>query len=141
MPPGDTHLEIVSLKFDGYGYITTDDDGMLPEKYPVLLGLSRRLTIYERADLIDDPSTGLLGTSDLMWLGIRDTTVDKVRVALPSLQQRLAEAETRSGVLQEALEVTSEVLAVAQRAELERRQTVLQEINQSLRAAHQQPEP
>lgn len=132
-------LRIVSIK-PAKDYITVDSTGSLPERYGVLLGLSRRLSTYERALLLDDPSLPFIGGDDLMWLGIAEVTLDEIESKLPALQTLLAEAERDADALKQAAEVAGEALAAAQQAEVQRRRETLNRINSAL-AIERQPKP
>ena len=128
-------LRIVAVNFTG-DHMVTDETGTLVDKYTVVLGLSRRWTMYELAELVEDPTAeffdpGVDKYGD-MWLGVKNTTVDHLQEQLPRLQALLAEIESKARVIEQAEAVAGEVHAALQRAEFDRRRKVLSDINQSL---------
>jgi hypothetical protein len=113
--------------------MVTDETGTLVDKYTVVLGLSRRWTMYELAELIEDPTAEFFDPGEDkygdMWVGVRNTTVDDLREQLPRLQALLAEVESKARVIEEAEAVAGEGHAALQRTEFDLRRKVLSEIN------------
>lgn len=135
MPPDRDHrvpLNVVSVRL-GNDHLPSGDIG-LPATYSVLLGLSRRLTAYEHAELVD-PSIELVGTGDLMWLAAPQTTIEVVKERLPQIQDLLRDAVKRADPVEQA----GEALAAGERDELQRRMILVGEINRSLAPFRSQP--
>ena len=74
MAESPKRLRIISI-MTAEDFIAVDESGALPEKYSLLVGLSRLLTGYEIAELVNDESVSFFNSGDLMWLGIADTTL------------------------------------------------------------------
>lgn len=108
-------------------------DGGLPAKYSVMLGLSRPISVYELAEL-DRTWPGLGNANDRHWLVVPTTTIDEVQSRLPDLQAQLSGVVERAAVVKSA----AESLEAGERAEWERRQGVMSEINKSL-APYREP--
>jgi hypothetical protein len=123
-------LRIVALRLLEDQIPTEESGGALPARYGVLLGLSRRMTVFERAELVQE---GFLDTGDLMWLGIQDTTLEEVRDAIPRFHETFATAESNAHVFEQAVGAATEGLAAQVREEAQHRQTLLGEINAELR--------
>jgi hypothetical protein len=113
-------LRVVSVNFTG-DHMVTDETGTLVDKYTVVLGLSRRWTMYELAELLGygsqtaeffDPGADKYGD---MWLGVKNTTVDEIQEQLPRLQDLLAEIESQARVIEQAEAVAGEAHAAAAR--------------------------
>jgi len=99
----------------------------LPLKYSVMLGLSRPISDFELAEL-DQIWPGLRDAHARHWLVVPQTTIDNIQARLPEIQTQLGGVEERAAVI----ESVAETLAAGDRAEWERRQGVMTEINRSL---------
>ena len=100
----------------------------LPLKYSVMLGLSRPISDFELAEL-DQIWPGLRDAHARHWLVVPQTTIDNIQARLPEIQTQLGGVEERAAVI----ESVAETLAAGDRAEWERRQGVMTEINRSLK--------
>src|SRR6185312_13305118 len=99
-----------------------------------MLGLSRPMSDFELAEL-DQMWPGLRDAHARHWLVVPQTTIDNIQARLPEIQTRLGGVEERAAVI----ESVAETLAAGDRAEWERRQGVMTEINRSLELyRHQQ---
>jgi hypothetical protein len=137
MAEGPERLTIVSITTTE-DFIAVDDSGALPKTYSLLVGLSRMLTGYEIAELVDDESVSFFNSGDLLWLGIADTTLDEFAHRRREIQQLLDDVVPKAAVIQQAVETTDEAHADAQRDEYERRRALLTEINNDLRREREQ---
>ena len=132
-------LTIVSIRTTD-DFIAVDNSGALPEKYSLLLGLSRLLTGYELAELVNDAPVAFFNSGDLRWLGVADTTLDEFAQRRHELQQLLDDVVPKAAVIQQAVETTDQAHAEAQRAEYQRRRTLMSDINKALRQEREQEE-
>jgi len=128
MAPGvypNVPLNVVSVTFTK-DCLPTGDQG-LPLRYSVMLGLSRPISDFELAEL-DQIWPGLRDAHARHWLVVPQTTIDNIQARLPEIQTQLGGVEERAAVI----ESVAETLAAGDRAEWERRQGVMTEINRSL---------
>jgi hypothetical protein len=124
-------LEFVSVRLSGDQIPIKQSGYTLPETYVVLFGMSRRLTPFEQTELFDSPASGFNQGDDYLWLE-RRTTLNEVRDHLDELQEVIAAAEMRAKALEEAAEAVDQAHLDDLRAEMQRRQELLGEINRLL---------
>jgi hypothetical protein len=138
MPDTPPRLYIVSI-MEAADSVEVDESGTLPASYSLLLGLSRRLTGYEIAELLDSTVMSFFNSGDLMWLGISDTTVDELAERRSEIQKVLDDVVSRASVLQQAIETTDKAHADAQMVEYDRRRALMSKINKSLKLEWETP--
>jgi hypothetical protein len=137
MAESPERVRIISI-MTAEDFIAVDESGALPERYSLLVGLSRLLTGYEIAELVNEESVSFFNSGDLKWLGIADTTLDEFAQRRHEIQQLLDDVVAKAAVIQQAVETTDQAHADAQRDEYERRRTVMSDINMDLRREWQE---
>lgn len=91
------------------------------------MGLSRRITVYELAEL-QEIWPGVTDAYEHHWLVVPEATIDEVRDRLPDFQAQLEGVKERAAVVQAA----AEALAAGEQDELKHRLNAMSEINRSL---------
>ncbi|GAB3037303.1 hypothetical protein [Mycobacterium bourgelatii] len=130
-------LRIVSIQ-PTEDFVQEDEVGTLPERYSLLLGMSRRITSYELAEVTAETSVSFVDSGDPRWLRLADTTLDEFAERRHEIQQIVDDAVSKAAVYQEVAETTGQAHAAAQQAEYIRRRKLMSDINVALRSELEQ---